>query len=58
MNKEVYTCHICGKPAPVENVCEVCDEQYCDEHAAVYDQFSQIDFNCCESCANDKKYQQ
>lgn len=31
--------------------CERCGAFYCEEHKAVYDQFTQIDYNCCLDCS-------
>ncbi|MGV8136510.1 MAG: hypothetical protein AB2L20_14975 [Mangrovibacterium sp.] len=41
-------CHICGQPAL--GICQKCDEIYCEDHAASYDQFSHIDYDCCSEC--------
>lgn len=50
-NTEV--CHICGQPASAE--CEGCGEPYCNDCSSVYDQFSQIDYNCCSKCQQKMK---
>ena len=44
-------CHICGKITNC-NICQICDNYYCDDCASKYNQFTQIDYNCCERCAN------
>ena len=43
-------CHICKSKTSEEYVCEICDEYYCEECSSTYNQFSQIDYNCCEYC--------
>lgn len=44
-------CESCGKPDTDLHQCEGCDQLigYCCQ--ATYDQFTQIDYNCCKSCA-------
>ena len=51
-------CHICKSNTSEEYVCEICDEYYCEECSSTYNQFSQIDYNCCEYCqeAVENKY--
>lgn len=49
-------CHVCGQPA--HSICQICDEPYCDDHKASYDQFSQIDYDCCSGCAESKKHRE
>lgn len=51
---DIEICHICGKPITKEYLCNYCDEYYCDDCSAKYDQFSQIDCNCCKKCAEKK----
>ena len=53
-----YKCHICKSKTSEEYVCEICDEYYCEECSSTYNQFSQIDYNCCEYCqeAVENKY--
>ena len=41
-------CHICGTKTDFQ--CEKCDEYMCHDCQAPYNQFSQIDYNCCTSC--------
>ena len=50
----IELCHICGQPT--ELICRDCDKPYCDNHKAIYDQFNQIDFDCCSECADSKKW--
>jgi len=45
-------CHICGNSNSELTECERCEELYCESCPATYNQFSQIDYNCCESCGN------
>lgn len=44
-------CEICEKESDDLFACERCDQMICDKCQAVYNQFTQIDFNCCKSCA-------
>lgn len=48
---EIEACHICGKPTTKYYECVICSGFYCDDCAARYNQFTQIDYNCCSSCA-------
>ena len=48
----VYKCYICNKQA--EYTCERCDEYICNNCQAAYNMFTQIDFNCCKNCAENK----
>jgi hypothetical protein len=34
--------------------CERCGSIFCEKHSSVYNQFSQIDYNCCLSCSETK----
>ncbi len=47
----IELCHICGKPTDKDSLCERCDKYFCEKCSAKYNQFTQIDFNCCESCS-------
>lgn len=47
-------CHVCGQPT--ELICQICDKPFCDNHSAIYDQFNQIDYDCCFECAEAKKW--
>lgn len=47
-NEVVEQCHICGEPTLL--ICEICNKPYCEDCGAVYDQFSQVDFDCCSVC--------
>jgi len=49
----IDVCHICGQRA--EYPCENCDEYFCDKHSAKFDQFTQIDYNCCSACQDNMK---
>jgi hypothetical protein len=46
----VMLCYICGEMA--DRICEKCEEPICGDCQAEYNQFSQIDYDCCERCAN------
>lgn len=50
----IELCHVCGQPT--ELICEVCEKPYCEKHSAKYDQFTQIDFDCCSECAESNKW--
>lgn len=49
----IELCHICGQPT--EFICKVCERPYCENHQANFNQFTQIDYNCCSDCADSKK---
>jgi hypothetical protein len=44
-------CHICGEITNC-NICQRCNNYYCDDCASKYNQFTQIDYSCCDRCAN------
>lgn len=46
---ESKTCHICGKETEVFE-CQRCGELFCSDCSATYEQFTQIDYDCCERC--------
>jgi len=52
----VELCHVCGQPTDL--ICEKCDEPYCEKHKVVYDQFNQIDYDCCSECAKSMKFRE
>lgn len=43
-------CHICEQKGSYVR-CEHCDEVFCEDCSAVYNEHSQIDYNCCKVCA-------
>lgn len=46
-------CHICGNGTKGELYeCERCGELFCENCQTQYNQFSQIDYACCESCGS------
>ena len=49
---EDIRCHICVDQNEEEWLCERCNQVYCESCSAQYTYHSQIDYNCCESCAN------
>ena len=49
-------CHICKSNTSEEYVCEICEEYYCEECSSTYNQFSQIDFNCCKECQENREW--
>ena len=44
-------CCVCGKEVSGELECKLCEEPYCEDCGATYNQFTQIDYNCCKTCA-------
>jgi len=52
----IELCHVCGQPADL--ICQECERPFCDNHSAVYDQFNQIDFDCCSECAETRKWRE
>lgn len=50
--KPVVICERCEKTVSEVYECEICNMMICDSCTATYNQFTQIDFNCCKSCAN------
>jgi hypothetical protein len=48
---ELKECCICGNAEKELVECEICGQLYCEDCEAEYNQFSQIDYNCCERCA-------
>ena len=51
---EECKCHICKSNTSEEYVCEICDEYYYEECSSTYNQFSQIDYNCCKECQENR----
>jgi hypothetical protein len=43
-------CHICGQPADL--ICAICGEYFCPKCSAPYNQFTQIDYDCCMRCGD------
>lgn len=48
-------CNVCEEPC--ELTCERCGEHYCEKHKATYNQFTQIDYDCCSMCQESMKEQ-
>ncbi len=48
-------CEVCEKESKELYQCERCGQMYCDNCGANFDQFSQIDYNCCKKCAERNK---
>lgn len=44
-------CEVCGKESDDLYECEKCLKMICHDCQAAYNQFTQIDFNCCKLCA-------
>jgi len=57
-SKEFYdkengkVCERCEKSVSELYMCEKCELNICDDCFASYNQFTQIDFDCCRRCAN------
>lgn len=51
---EIKECHICINTENDTKLyeCEKCGELYCYKCSASFTIHSQIDYNCCEQCAN------
>ena len=49
--EELNECCVCGSTDKELIKCEICEEPYCEDCGAAYNQFTQIDCNCCEKCA-------
>jgi hypothetical protein len=49
---ENLVCSRCNCDTNELFMCEMCQESVCDKCLASYNQFTQIDFNCCKSCEN------
>lgn len=45
------TCKVCKEHSTELYTCERCDELFCSNCQTEYNQFSQIDYNCCKTCA-------
>lgn len=52
MESKKFICEKCEKDVVEVYECERCNEMFCDTCSAEYNQFTQIDYNCCKSCAN------
>lgn len=52
---DIEKCHCCNKTSAQDEIfkCERCERDMCSDCQAPYNQFSQIDFNCCIDCYND-----
>lgn len=50
IRKHIKDCERCQKECDEVFECEICETMICADCQAVYNQFSQIDFNCCKSC--------
>lgn len=44
-------CERCEKDCDEVFMCERCELMICDKCQAEYNQFTQIDYNCCKTCA-------
>ena len=48
-------CEVCNTEQVEIFECERCDKQYCDNCGASYNQFTQIDYDCCKPCGESMK---
>lgn len=48
---EIIVCEKCQKTVSEVFPCERCDTLVCNECTESYNQFTQIDYTCCKSCA-------
>jgi len=44
-------CSVCGAEHKHLVVCQRCENKHCNDCQAVYNQHTQIDFDCCKTCA-------
>jgi hypothetical protein len=49
--KALNICSVCGGENKQMVECERCHNNHCNDCQAVYNQHTQIDFNCCKTCA-------
>jgi|GEM_PF-294316 len=52
--RDLIECSCCTNKETDEemHICERCEQEYCINCQAEFNKFSQIDYNCCEKCAN------
>ncbi len=48
-------CIVCGIEGVELYTCQICEHEYCDKCGAEYNQFTQIDFDCCKPCSENRK---
>ena len=48
----IKSCERCERNAIELFMCEKCGSKVCEKCLAAYNQFSQIDYDCCRTCAN------
>lgn len=51
VKKAMSICSVCGGENLELVQCERCHNSHCDNCQAVYNQHTQIDYNCCKPCA-------
>lgn len=49
-------CERCNNECDEVFECERCGTMICGDCQAIYNQFTQINFNCCETCAEKNIY--
>jgi hypothetical protein len=55
---EMVHCSGCDTELPEDEEanCKCCGEPVCEDCQAAYNQFTQIDYSCHQSCADDDRY--
>jgi len=56
MIEKMKECQICSKKTDEIRICERCEIDFCEDCHAEYNQFSQIDYDCCKECAETAKW--
>jgi len=49
--EEKEKCDVCGKESDELLACEKCSNNYCEKCHSIYNDFTQIDYNCCKPCS-------
>lgn len=49
-------CKVCKIESEDLLVCRQCEGDFCDDCGAEYNQFTQVDYDCCKECVENKKY--
>ena len=52
--RNLVECRCCTKKEidAEMRICEICENQFCEDCQASFNQFSQIDYDCCQDCEN------
>jgi len=54
--EEGKKCHICDEEDVELFECKICQELYCSDCSAEFTYHNQLDFDCCENCADRQIY--